>query len=88
MDGGPVPSSLCPRCATKNLADQGKTFVKVTKAKKKEYLAQSMFYAIYLRIQEWIAYAATWLYHRGEHFCAFAGRLDHELTSTSQYGEF
>jgi len=59
LDGGPVPSCLCPRCTAKNLVCDSKTFVE-TQAK--PWFRRSFLSVIYWRILEYIAVVSTFLY--------------------------
>ncbi|KAH0362682.1 kinase-like protein, partial [Aureobasidium melanogenum] len=58
MNGGPIPSCLCPRCTAKNLAQESKIFVN-TKAK--PYLRFSFFSIIYWHILGYIAAVSHFL---------------------------
>jgi len=59
LDGGPVPSCLCPRCTAKNLVRDGKTFVE-TQAK--PWFRRSFLSVLYWRMLEYVAIAYTFLY--------------------------
>jgi hypothetical protein len=59
LDGGPVPSCLCPRCRAKKFVHDSKTFVD-THAK--PWFRRSILSIIYWRVLEYIASVSNFLY--------------------------
>jgi serine/threonine protein kinase len=78
LDGGPVPSCLCPRCTAKNLVHDSKTFVN-TQAK--PWLRHSILSIIYWRIQESVSIISNFFYKGRNLLLRQAGGLQAEIVA-------
>lgn len=66
MNGGPIPSCLCPRCTAKNLAHDSKVFFETTA---KPFLQFSYFSIIYWHFLECIVAVSNFM-HKGKQMFA------------------
>jgi serine/threonine protein kinase len=78
LNGGPVPSCICPRCTAKNLVQDSKTSVD-TRAK--PWFRRSNLSIIYWRFQECVAIISKFLYKGKNLLMRQAGGLQAEIVA-------